>query len=1643
VQRLPLLTEAERSALAGPVAPGQGLTSPCLHERFGEQVARTPEAVAACCGDAALTYAELNQRANALARRLAALGVGPETLVGLSLERSLDLVVGILGILKAGGAYLPLDPAYPRERLAFMVEDARVPVIVTQRALEASLPAGPAARVLMEELGPGVEENSRSGATASNLAYVIYTSGSTGKPKGCEITHGNVTRLFESTDAWFGFGPQDVWTLFHSYAFDFTVWELWGALLYGGRLVVVPYWVSRSPEAFLDLLCRERVTVLNQTPSAFRQLVQAEITSGGDPQALSLRYVVFGGEALDLQSLRPWYSRHGDERPQLVNMYGITETTVHVTYRPLTLADVEGGAGSVIGVPIPDLYVRVLDPSGQPVPIGVSGEMYVGGAGVARGYLNRPELTAQRFVADPVTGDPAARVYRSGDLARWLEDGGLEYLGRIDHQVKIRGFRIELGEIESVLSQHPAVREAVVVAREDAPGDRRLVAYVAADAERGPLAEELRTRLRAVLPDYMVPSAFVFLDALPLTENGKVDRKALPQPDFSRPPTRAYVAPRNPGEETLATIWGAVLGVPQVGVHDHFFELGGDSILSIQVIARARAAGIRLTPRDLAQRPTIAELAAGLEPGRGESVAGSAPATGTAPLTPIQRWFFDLDLADPHHWNQAFLFESTTDLDGDRLGAALRAVAAHHDVLRLRFERGAAGWRQAHTPEQGHIPLEMVDLRALAPDARTSTIEATSATLQSSLNLETGPLARAALFRCGPEAGCRLLLVLHHLIVDGVSWRILLEDLERAYRGEALPPRTSTYQEWAQRLETHGASGAFRESLDYWRARGGSTLPSDRQGENLEASTRTVVVSLDRDETRALLQDVPAAFRTQINDALLAALGHAVAAWTGSARNLFDVEGHGREELFADVDLSRTLGWFTTIYPVTVALDPQAGPASALAAVREQLRCVPDRGLSYGVLRHLDAESAPALAAIPPAQVLFNYLGQFDQVLAGSRLFRFAEEPIGPWHCPRGRRTHAIEVVVWVKGGCLEARFQYSDQLHHAATIERVARSFRDGVLAIVDASRSAGVASHVPSDFPLVRVDQAAIDGLARDHAIEDLLPLSPMQRLFYAMDASGSGLGFEAWRFRLQGPLDPTALRAAWEAVLDRHSILRSVYVSEGLPEPLQVVVQRVKLDWAQEDWRTVPGDEQEARVRERLRDGQARGLDLSRPPLTRLVLLRVAEMTWELLWFTHHLQVDGWSWPLVLRDVSALYAAHSGATPTPPPPALPYRDYLAWLAGSAPDSEAFWRSSLSGLRAPTPVLPSEGRLETDAADPYGEESARLSAEATQSLRAFARDRKVTLSTLVQGAWAVALGHWSGEPEVTFGAVFSGRPAELPGIESMVGPCVNNLPLRVMLSGGQTVAQWLDGLQRHQFEVSQNQFASLADIQEWAHIPPRLRLFESLIVFQNYLVEEGARSLGAEVAIDVVSAPEATNYPVTLTVRPGTELQLRLLYHRDRARPATARAMLADLMTVLHELPLSADARLAALRSGLAPATAGWAASTRRALVTARVGPSSQTERRVAAIWAELFEADSVSVEDNFFDLGGHSLLLVRAHARLRGEIDERLPLVALLRYPTVRSLARYLDGQVAPATPDVIDRANRARAALSRRRAQQEKR
>ncbi|MBD2207319.1 amino acid adenylation domain-containing protein [Calothrix sp. FACHB-1219] len=956
----------------------------CLHQLFESVVEQTPNAVAVVFEDEQLTYSELNARANQLAHYLQQLGVKPEVLVGICVERSLFLIIALLGILKAGAAYVPLDPTYPRERLALMLTDAQVPILLTQQHLVKDLPECQT-KVICLDSDSQIAQNSQSNpinqTTPENLAYVIYTSGSTGTPKGVLVTHGNVTRLLKTTESWFNFNHNDVWTLFHSIAFDFSVWEIWGALLYGGRLVIVPYWLCRSPKDFYNLLCQEKVTVLNQTPGAFRQLIQVEASSetGLD---LVLRWVIFGGEALNLQSLKPWFELHGDRFPQLVNMYGITETTVHVTYRPLSIADLQLGLGSVIGRPIPDLQVYLLDSHQQPVPIGVPGEIYVGGAGLARGYLNRPDLTAAKFINNPFWGAGEAggefltphstvnsqqstvnrqqrrtehvevstvstlksRLYKTGDLARFLPNGELEYLGRIDEQVKVRGFRIELGEIEAVLAQHPAVREAVAIAQEE-NYNKQLVAYVVPSNQQILKISELRSFLTKQLPDYMVPGLFVILDTLPLTSNGKINRQILAAPDKTRPELdEAFVAPSTPQEQILAKIWVEVLGVERVGIYDNFFALGGDSIFSIRVQSLSQQQGLSFTIEQLFQYPTIYELAQNVTI---IDVAVTANLVqdfsliceedkvnlpdnleDAYPLSKLQMGMlfhseYDTKTAAYH---DIFSYQCQSFFDFLTLQAATQQLGMRHPILRTAFNFTDYTEPLQLVHRKVDIPLDMEDLRHLSNIKQDEVVAAwIESEKQRSFDWQHPPLLRLQIHRLTEER-FQFTLSFHHAILDGWSVASMLTELFQIYFGllgkkVALiqPPSISKFRDFVAFEKKVIASPECR---NYWleklRDRTISNLPRWYPRQQLTSKNQVVTQEVFLSaEVSQKLQQLSQSENLPLKSILLAAHLRVLSFLNGQPDIITGLVSNGRLE---EADGERVLGLFLNTLPLRVLL---------------------------------------------------------------------------------------------------------------------------------------------------------------------------------------------------------------------------------------------------------------------------------------------------------------------------------------------------------------------------------------------------------------------------------------------------------------------------------------------------------------------------------------------------------------------------------------------------------------------------------------------------------------------------------------------------------------------------------------------------
>ncbi|WP_437975237.1 amino acid adenylation domain-containing protein [Sorangium sp. So ce295] len=1058
-----------------------------VHALIERQAARTPDAEAVVFEGERLSYAGLNARANGLARDLRDLGVGPDVLVGVCMERSLELVIALLAILKAGGAYLPLDPEYPAERLAAMLSDARPRVLLAQahlgdRVASAGVPivyldrgAGPVTGPRTEDL-PG-------GAQAQDLAYCIFTSGSTGRPKGVGVPHaGLLNRLLWMQEA-YRLTEADRVLQKTPFSFDVSVWEFFWPLMAGATLVVARPGAHKDPAELREIIDRERVTTLHFVPS----MLQAFVSSGELPKCASVRQVMCSGEALPAELARQFTRQHG---ARLHNLYGPTEASIDVTsWECEREADLRA---IPIGRPIANTQIHLLDAAMNPVPVGVVGELYIGGVGLARGYVSRPELTAERFVPNPLSEAAGERLYRTGDLARYRADGAVEYIGRIDHQVKLRGFRIELGEIEARLAAHDEVEEAAVVVREDAAQPRRLVAYVvprragaalAGGDELRALQERLRQRLQAELPEYMIPSAIVVLEALPLTSSGKLDRKALPAPDAGAAQDE-HVAPRSPLEERLAAIWREVLGQERVGLHDNFFQLGGDSIVALQVVAKARSAGIHVTPKDLFHHQTLGSLAAAAREVAPRS-AEQERASGEVPLTPIQSWFFEQRLEAPHHFNQYVLVEVAAGFDLDLLRRSLGHVIAHHDALRLRFRREDGAWTQWYSEEEQPELCSRVDLSGEADLA--AAIERVGDEAQRSLDLARGPLLRAVYIDLGASRPGRVLVVIHHLIVDGVSWRVLLEDLQAAYhqlRGGApvrLPEKTSSFQRWSRALRERAERGGFDGEIEHWRRVIGPAAPRipvmSQDGDNTVASARTVTVTLSEEATTQLLTQAPQAYRTQVNDLLLTALAHTLCEWSGEDSALVELEGHGREDLFEDVDVTRTVGWFTAIYPVRLAPD-RADLGRSIQGIKEQLRQVPNKGVGYGALRAL-SRSGGGLAGAPEPQIRFNYLGQFDQAFEADGPFRPADEAAGLPVARQNRRDRWIEISGMVVGGRLTFGWTFSASVHDEAQIELRARRHVQWLEELTRHCLRDDSGGVTPSDFPFVELAQDELDSM------------------------------------------------------------------------------------------------------------------------------------------------------------------------------------------------------------------------------------------------------------------------------------------------------------------------------------------------------------------------------------------------------------------------------------------------------------------------------------------------------------------------------------------------------------------------------------
>ncbi|KAA1251173.1 amino acid adenylation domain-containing protein [Mycobacterium simiae] len=1480
-----------RAVLARPVAAGlAALSIPGL---FATQVGATPDAVALVFAGRSWTYRELDEAANRLAHRLVGVGVGCGDVVALLFERSAEAVIAIVAVLKTGAAYLPIDPLYPDARVGFMLADAAPVAAISTARLRSRLDGHDLMVLDIED--PAIQQCPGVGLpipAADNIAYLIYTSGTTGIPKGVAITHLNVIQLFSELDSKLPAGG--VWSQWHSYAFDVSVWEIWGALLHGGRLLVVPESVARSPEDLHALLVAEQVGVLSQTPSAFYALQTADRLAPELGRQLALQTVVLAGEALEPQRLRPWLNNHPGS-PKLVNMYGTTETTVHASHRQIDASDT-GSTDSPIGAPLPNLAFFVLDGWLQPVPAGVAGELYVAGAGVGCGYWRRSSLTASRFIACPFQrgGTPGQRMYRTGDVVQWGADGQLRYLGRVDDQVKIRGYRVELGEVRTAMAEVAGVDQAVAIVREDHPGDKRLIGYVTGVAD----PVEVRAALADRLPGYLVPAAVVALAALPLTVNGKLDICALPAPEYTN--ADHYLAASTPTEQILAGIYARVLGVERVGVEASFFDLGGDSILATHVVALARAAGVVCRPRDIFVEQTVSRLARVCKAvgGQGDPAEDGI---GMISPTPIMRWLQSVP-GPVDEFNQMALVSAPAGVDETDVVVLLQALLDRHAMLRLRVDNDAAGQWSLSVAERGLVDarscLQRVDFLS----------DAALATARARLDPSTGAMLSALWIAHSAE----LVLIVHHLAVDAVSWRILLDDLNTAWERHRAgleltwPDQGTSFRQWAELLNDYARNPAVSELADTWRqvAAVPAGLLAVRPADTFATAGQSSFL-LDAATTRMLLGEVPAAFHAGVQDILL--IGFAL-AWTqflgsGNAPMLIDVEGHGRhEEVASGIDLSHTVGWFTTKYPIALALDQQglawtqvAGGEVALGALikdaKEKLRALPD-GLTYGLMRYLNPDVA--LPDSDPA-IGFNYLGRTGTPPARpSATDSWRIDRWGSLFTDHGSAglpmplTHTVEVNAAVTdtdaGLQLRADWTWATSALASEQISQLNRLWFAALGGICTHVRRGG-GGFTPSDFVPARLNQQQIDELEHRYRIADVLPLTPLQRglLFHADTAQrGDDPYAVQLTIDLAGPVDRERLRAAVQTVVGRHPQLTARFWRQ-FDEPVQILVEDPSAPWRCAE---ASSDELAERVRAVER---AAVCDVGDAPLFRAALINSAVDQHQLVLTTHHLVADGWSMPILLREIMASYRGERLEV------AGQFRSYLTWLAGRDHESAcAAWHSALDGLVSPTLVGPPD-RL---GVGPREMQFFRLPTYVMRAITELARCCHTTVSTVLQSAWAQLLVWLTGQHDVVFGMAVAGRPAELADVESMAGLFVNTVPVRARFTANTTAAQLLNQLQTLHNSTLEYEHLALSEIHR---VTGHEQLFDTLFVYENYPVDTTASLGAADLAVTEVSHHSSTHYPLSIQVVPGDQLGVWVAFRTDVFTAASIETLVRRWQRVL----------------------------------------------------------------------------------------------------------------------------------------------
>jgi amino acid adenylation domain-containing protein len=1604
---------------------------------FEATTAARPEAAALTvfAADAAgvgrtLDYGTLNRGANRLAHYLAARGIGPGQSVALAMPPGVAFITAMLAVVKLGAAYVPLDPALPAVRHAAMLEAAEVGVILlaggelpravtegrtvidllrAQTAIARADPANPAPR-----------------GDAASRAYIMFTSGSTGTPKGVAIPQRAIIRLVRNSD-FLTIDPADSVGFASNVSFDASTLEIWGALLNGARLLQVPRDVLFVAAELARFIAVERLTVLWVTKGLFDQLVRS------DPGVFrGLRVLLTGGDAASPTAFNQVLAASAGTGLTLLNGYGPTENT---TFSAVWRAEgrLEEGRPVPIGRPIANSRAYVLDDAREPVPPGIVGELYVAGLGLAEGYVGRPDLTAERFLPDPFFA-AGERMYRTGDLARLRDDGAIDYLGRIDDQVKIRGFRIELGDIAAVLARHPSLGASHVAVQEDGAFGKRLIAYAVPRSGEMLTPADLRAHLAANLPDFMLPKAILILPSLPLNANGKIDRRALPLPSEEAAETATPAEPpEGPTETALAEIWAQVLQRPDPARTDNFFHLGGDSILTIRVAARARERGLPVTPKLVFQHQTIAALAVAID---GLLAAhGSRPGLRVLPLTGSQYRLARLAL--PLAGDRRLVAPAGTPwvagwarlarpIDAITFGLALQDLRRRHDALRLCL----GGDESVRVLEMMDVPPPVpVSLHRLEPAGSDLGGEvaraAILAKLTAGLDMREGTVFRGALMRegGGPQ---HLLLLVHRLVADEASVALLLDELGRGIAegrrarlaSEAPPP----FGRWIEAVAAYAASPDLARQIAEW------DRPS-RQSAAFRAENRTKPAAPPRLAARRLAPDLSAALspaalvprRISPLEVAVAALGATLEAHCpgAAATLLIDVVTDGRTRSFDDLDMAGMVGNFSRRFPLAVPAGDEGGALGRLARAKSALRDLPDGGLGFELLDR-DLRTLPSSRVVLIDGLSAGPVNAAPVILQDAHVVGRPLVEAGDWIVLRLERdTDGLRLVCAVNGSAGPVD-RPEDRLGDPARLAEAVCLWLDRLLL------GAGTdIVQTPSDFPLAGLDQAGLlTVLSGQEAIEDIYPLSPMQEsmLIHALTAPGSEIGFEQACHRIDGPLQVAAFQAAWQSAMDRHAILRTSFVWEGLSRPLQRVHARLRFLFRLDDWCDLPPAAQERRRAALLLEDRREGFRLDRPPLLRATIVRLGPEAFLFVSSYHHILLDGWCLPQLEREVRQAYEAAVDGQPYRGWAGRPYADYIAWLQRQdAAATRAYFAQLLAGWPGPTP-LPDVSP--PDGAPALARATLTVTEAEAQAVNRYARMARLTIGVLLHAAWGLVLMQLSGRRDVTFGTTVSGRPAELPGVETMLGLFINNLPVRLAITEDAPVSEVLAALQAQLLDLRQHEAASPLEIETFAPEPPEGcrvapvtgRMFESLLVVENVPSSLHEWAASPTLRFTLLGSPLKTSYALTLVAIPGDGLRLSLVFDGRRFALPAVEAMLGEMRRLLLAMTSGGPSMAALLTPGLAsapspPLLPAAGTETDAAEAADRVLPRNTVEVQVAGIVEAVLGVSPIGVTADLIGYGMTSVSVSRLGLHLRQAFGRAIPLTHIISHPTIAQLAAWL--------------------------------